>query len=114
MESAEALTIRSGLLYVANISCPKLEILPECKKVIDMLNDITIEEGSYLSTIVDDCRLLSQCLTDVSFSYVACSCNKVAHRLVGLVQSVRYSVPKIWIGIIHPNVAPLIVSESLF
>lgn len=103
---AKALAIRAGLKFAVEGNISKLVVESNSKRVIDALNRTDRDSSSsYLHGIVFDCHEVTARLQKVMYCFVSRSCNRVAHTLAALPQSLDFHVPKYWLG-----VAPSIVS----
>ena len=78
--TAEAQTLRDGLLLTGQVGCKRIEVNSDCAEVIDMMK----EGGNSLgpaAAIYEECTLLCRNFTEVVFSHSPREANMAAHVL---------------------------------
>lgn len=111
---AEALAVRGGLMFALEGHVDRLIVESDCKRIIDMLNNQGVDEASYVHDIIQECRLLSTRIREVSFQFVVHQCNRVAHCIAGRSQSASVKAPSFWLGVIPPFISHLVVEDNSF
>lgn len=85
VDCVDALVVRQALIFTRNIEFFNIVVESDCKKVIDRLN-APWNDHSYFDILIEDYLNFRRDFVAISFVYVCCTTNTVAHNLAALTQ----------------------------
>lgn len=82
---AEAIAVKSGLLFMLAGYNDNVIVESDSLRIITMLNAANLEKVSYIFAIIDDCKLITRKVKEITFKHVSRLYNRVAYGLADLI-----------------------------
>ena len=111
VEIVEAMAFLFGISVAWECGFTEVEVESDAISVIQLLHSLSTK-SSPLYLIIEDILLKSKCYRCISFSYINCSCNKVAHVIASWALSIAED--QILIEKVPQNISPLVLFDAGF